>query len=194
MAPTDTHLPNAVGEVRSIGKMFPDTSRVVIGKAATETLFKRVAENYDYLHLATHSSLNRNAPILSALEFEPDRENDGRLELYEIVGMRLHARLVTLSACETALGNGYFSEIPAGDEFVGMTQAFLGAGGHNILASLWAVNDESTKDLMGRFYRYLSERGGARALSRAQQELRRSDPRYRHPYYWAAFVMVGPIN
>src|SRR5436853_2869818 len=145
MSQSNAKLPISAFEVRSIERMFSTTSRVVAGKAATETLFKQVAENYNYLHLATHSSLNRNAPILSALEFEPDSANDGRLELHEIVKMKLHARLITLSACETALGEGYFTEIPAGDEFVGMTQAFLSAGGHNVLASLWAVNDESTK-------------------------------------------------
>ncbi len=50
-----------------------------------------MAGDYDYLHLATHGSLNRNAPSLSALELEPDEENDGLLELHEIVGMKLRA-------------------------------------------------------------------------------------------------------
>jgi len=194
MAPSEAHLPNTTAEARSIGNIFPRTSRVVTGKAATETLFKQVAGNYDYLHLATHGSLNRNAPSLSALELEPDDQNDGRLELHEIVAMKLHARLVTLSACETALGKGYFTETPAGDEFVGMTRAFLSAGGDNVLASLWAVNDESTRVLMVRFYRHLVESGPTEALAQAQRELRQSDPRYRDPYYWAAFVMVGPAN
>ena len=194
MAPSDAHLPNTAAEVRSIGQMFPRSSRVVVGKAATKTLFKRVAADYDYLHLATHGSLNRNAPTLSALELEPDEENDGRLELHEIVDMRLRARLVTLSACETALGKGYFSETPAGDEFVGITRAFLSAGSRNVLASLWAVNDESTRILMVRFYRHLFDTGAAEALARAQREVRHSNARYRHPYYWAAFVMVGPTN
>jgi CHAT domain-containing protein len=108
--------------------------------------------------------------------------------------MKLHARLITLSACETALGSGYFTETPAGDEFVGMTRAFLGAGGRDVLASLWAVSDESTRILMVKFYRHLLETDGARALAQAQREVRRSDRRYRHPYYWAAFVMVGPKN
>jgi CHAT domain-containing protein len=174
--------------------MFGSTSRVVVGKAATKTLFKQIASDYDYLHLATHGSLNRNAPTLSAIELEPDKENDGRLELYEIAGMKLHARLVTLSACETALGKGYFTETPGGDEFVGITRAFLSAGGQNVLASLWAVNDESTRALMLHFYRHLLTTNGAEALAQAQQELRRSDVRYRHPYYWAPFVMVGPAN
>ena len=194
MAPSDTHLPNAPAEVRGIGQIFGPDSRVVVGKGATKTLFKQIAANYDYLHLATHSSLNRNAPSLSALALEPDKESDGRLELYEIAGMKLHARLVTLSACETGLGQGYFTETPGGDEFVGLTRAFLGAGGHNVLASLWSVNDESTRELMLRFYRHLLVSNGAESLARAQRELRRSDVRYRHPYYWAAFVMAGPIN
>jgi CHAT domain-containing protein/Tfp pilus assembly protein PilF len=194
MAPTDTQLPNAATEVRDIGRLFPGTSRVIVGKSATETLFKREAEKYDYLHLATHGALNRNAPLLSALEFAPDDQNDGRLELHEIVGMKLHARLVALSACETALGEGYFTEIPAGNEYVGMTQAFLSAGGQSVLASLWPVNDESTQNLMEKFYQLLPKTGGATALARAQQQIRRSDPRFRHPYYWAGFVMVGPVN
>ena len=108
--------------------------------------------------------------------------------------MKLRARLVTLSACETALGKGYFTEMPAGDEFVGLTRAFLSAGGHSVLASLWTVNDESTRALMTRFYKHLHEKGGAAALARAQREVRESDVRYRDPYYWAAFVMVGPTN
>jgi len=194
MAPSGTHLPNALAEVRGIGHIFGPTSRVVTGKEATKTLFKEIAGDYDYLHLATHGSLNRNAPSLSVLELEPDSQSDGRLELYEIAGMKLRARLITLSACESGLGKGYFTETPGGDEFVGLTRAFLGAGGRNVLASLWSVNDESTRDLMIRFYRLLLSSGGAEALAVAQQQLRRTDPRYRHPYYWAAFVMAGPID
>jgi CHAT domain-containing protein/Tfp pilus assembly protein PilF len=191
MAPSDAHLPNATREVRSIGGLFPRGSLVVAGQGATETLFKRVAGDYDYLHLATHGSLNRNAPWLSSLQLQPDDQNDGRLELYEILNLKLHARLVTLSACETALGSGFFTDTPAGDEFVGITRAFLGAGSRSVLASLWAVNDESTRDLMIRFYQHLRDSGGADALARAQREIRRSDNRYRNPYYWAAFVLVG---
>src|SRR5438045_9051641 len=141
--------------------MFSGDSQIVFGKEATETLFKRVAGNYNCLHLATHGSLHRNAPSRSALQLEPDAQNDGRLELHEVANMNLHARLVTLSACETALGRGYFTETPAGDEFVGMTRAFLGAGSHGVLASLWAVNDESTRILIVKFSRELQWRGSS---------------------------------
>lgn len=191
MAPSDARLPNATREVRSIGGLFPRDSLVIAGQEATETLFKRVAGDYDYLHLATHGSLNRDAPWLSSLQLQADSENDGRLELHEILNLKLHSRLVTLSACETALGSGYFTDTPAGDEFVGMTRAFLGAGSRSVLASLWAVNDESTRALMVRFYQLLGDSGPADALARAQREIRRGDSRYRNPYYWAAFVLVG---
>jgi CHAT domain-containing protein len=164
---------------------------VIAGKGATKTLFKQVAADYDYIHLATHGDLNRNAPWLSSLQLQPDSQSDGRLELHEILDLNLHARLVTLSACETALGSGYFTDTPAGDEFVGMTRAFLGAGSHAVLASLWAVNDDSTRDLMVRFYRNLRGSDGAEALTRAQREFRHADQRYSAPYYWAAFVLVG---
>jgi CHAT domain-containing protein/Tfp pilus assembly protein PilF len=194
MAPADAHLPNALAEVREIGQIFSPDSRIIVGKKATKTLFTQIAGNYDYLHLATHGSLNRNAPSLSALELEPDRQSDGRLQVYEIAEMKLHARLITLSACETGLGTGYFTETPGGDEFVGLTRAFLSAGGRNVLASLWAVNDQSSRDLMVRFYRHLVGSSGAEALAKAQRELRRSDVRYTHPYYWAAFVMSGSIK
>jgi len=191
MAPSESHLPNTAPEVRSIGQLFPRGSMVLSGKEATKTLFKQVAADYDYIHLATHGDLNRTAPWLSALQLQPDDQNDGRLELHEILDLRLHARLVTLSACETALGSGYFTDTPAGDEFVGMTRAFLGAGSHAVLASLWAVNDDSTRGLMVRFYRNLSRSDGADALAKAQRELRHADRRYSAPYYWAAFVLVG---
>ena len=194
MAPSDAHLPNASVEVREIGQMFGPDSRVIVGKKATKSLFKQIAGNYDYLHLATHGSLNRNAPSLSALELEPDGQNDGRLEVHEIAEMKLRARLITLSACDTGLGTGYFTETPGGDEFVGLTRAFLSAGGQNVLASLWAVNDQSSRDLMVRLYRHLLTSSGPEALAQAQRDLRRSDVRYRHPYYWAAFVMSGSIN
>lgn len=191
VAPAEPKLHNTAAEIRGIGALFSSRSRLVFGKQATETLFKQVAGDYDYLHLATHGSLNRNAPSLSALQLEPDAQNDGRLELHEIARLKLRARLVTLSACETALGSGYFTETPAGDEFVGMTRAFLGAGSRAVMASLWSVNDESTRLLMMSFYRHLLQTSDAQALAEAQREFRNANPRYRHPYYWAPFIIVG---
>jgi CHAT domain-containing protein len=127
------------------------------------------------------------------VELEPDQKEDGRLEVHEILRLRLNTNLVTLSACETALGSGYFAEVPAGDDFVGLTRAFLYAGSPSVLATLWQVNDRSTLELMRNFYRKLGRRGKGQALAEAQRALRNGAARYRHPYYWASFVLVGEM-
>ena len=109
-------------------------------------------------------------PLLSGIDLEPDPSEDGRLEVHEIMELRLKARLVTLSACETALGTSYFTELPAGDDFVGLTRAFLFAGSRSVLASLWKVEDRSTLELMEAFY---PERGRARSRGCVSRRKRR---------------------
>jgi CHAT domain-containing protein len=116
----------ASGEARVVAAAFGSHGTAIVGPDATETWFKRAAGDYDVIHLATHGFFNKANPLFSGVELQPDGKNDGRLEVYEILGLHLRAQLVTLSACETALGGGYFTEIPAGDEFVGLTRAFLG--------------------------------------------------------------------
>jgi CHAT domain-containing protein len=145
------------------------------------------------IHLATHGFFNKLNPLFSGVELEPDEEEDGRLEVHEILGLELSAQLVVLSACETALGSGYLSELFAGDDFVGLTQAFLFAGSRSVLASLWAVQDHSTMELMAEFYGLLAERNRAEAFAEAQRRLRRSGGHESHPYFWAPFVLVGQM-
>jgi len=130
-------------------------------------------------------------PLFSGIELEAGGGEDGRLDVHEILGLRLRAHLVTLSACETALGSGYFSEAPPGDDLVGLTRAFLFAGSPSVLATLWQVDDRSTLELMQRFYARLRNGDKATALAEAQRKLRNGNGRYRHPYYWAPFVLVG---
>jgi CHAT domain-containing protein len=119
---------------------------------------------------------------------------DGRLEVHEILGLRLHANLVTLSACDTALGGGYFADVPAGDDLVGLTRAFLFAGSSSVLASLWEVNDLSAVRLMSDFYGRVGRMNKAEALAEAQRNMRRRGGRFGHPYYWGAFVLVGRMD
>jgi CHAT domain-containing protein len=119
------------------------------------------------------------------------------LRVHEILDLPLHADLVTLSACDTALGSGYFAEIPTGAEFVGLNRAFLAAGSASVMATLWQVDDRASVSLMKQFYGHLGESGddrnAATALALTQRALRRS-PQLGHPYYWAAYVIVGQIN
>jgi len=194
MAPGRSRLQNAPEEVSSIAKLFRPYAETLLGDEATESAFKNNADQYRILHLATHGYFNKLNPLLSGLQLEPDEANDGLLEVHEILELKLASDLVTLSACETGLGSGFFTEIPAGDDFVGMTRAFLQVGSAAVLATLWAVDDRSTVDLMKSFYRNLDAAGlnrdKAAALAQAQKTLRASS-KYQHPYYWAPFVLVG---
>ena len=197
MAPGRSRLRHAPEEAQTLSALFRPRSRMLIGHSATETSFKDLSDEYRVLHLATHGYFNKLNPLLSGLELEPDDINDGLLEVHEILQLRLEADLVTLSACQTGLGSGYFAEVPAGDDFVSLTRAFLHAGSTSVLATLWEVDDLSTGKLMGSFYQRLRQsnlnEGKAVALAQAQRELRAS-ALYGHPYFWAPFVLIGATS
>jgi len=197
MAPSISRLEHAPEEVRSIGKLFSPNAELLIGKNATESNFKKSAGDFQILHLATHGYFNKLNPLLSGLQLEADDYNDGLLEVHEILELKLGSDLVTLSACKTGLGSGYFSAIPAGDDFVGMTRAFLQVGSASVLATLWEVEDRSTVDLMQSFYGHLDTNNPgqdkAGALAKAQRVLLATQ-NYKHPYYWAPFVLVGSMS
>ncbi len=101
--------------------------------------------------------------------------------------MQTGARLVVLSACETALGK----EI-RGEGLMGLTRGFFYAGADTVISSLWQVPDRATSELMRRFYVEMLQNGRppATALRLAQLEFRK-ERRWRDPYYWAAFVVQG---
>lgn len=197
VAPQRSRLRHAPEEASAIASLFEPNSKILSGEAATETAVRELAHSYQVLHLATHGYFNKLNPMLSGLELEADSVNDGLLEVHEILELRLNSDLVTLSACKTGMGSGFFNEIPAGDDFIGLTRAFLQAGSSSVLATLWEVDDRSTVDLMKDFYMHLEDTGvqgdKAVALAQAQRALRATDL-YRHPYYWAPFVLVGATN
>ena len=194
LAPERSSLQYSEQEARAIAAMYQPESRLLLGETATESAFKEQAGNYGMLHLSTHGYFNSRNPLLSGLELEADGRNDGYLEVHEILRLSLDAGLVTLSACETGMGSGYFNQIPAGDDFVSLTRAFLLAGSRSVLATLWEVDDRSTVDVMKGFYARLGQSPGghsqADALAETQRELRLSK-NYRHPFYWAPFILVG---
>ena len=194
VAPESTRLQHSLAEARSITELYKPNASLLSGNAATESAFKEIAGSYGILHLSTHGYFNVRNPLFSGLELEADDLNDGLLEVHEILNLDLRADLVTLSACETGLGSGYFDRLPAGDEFISLTRAFLLAGSQSVLATLWEVDDRSTVELMEGFYTRLERAGGASgraaALVEVQRELRNS-MKYKHPFYWAPFVLVG---
>jgi CHAT domain-containing protein len=182
-------LPEAEAEVNSIaGSFSPQRRKVLVGREATEKTFRTLAPTYSTIHLATHGIIDNRQPLYSHLlltKSAGDLENDGLLEGREIMNMSLHADLAVLSACETANGN-----ISPGEGVVGMSWAFFVAGTRSMLVSQWKVNSQSTSQLMMNFYQPNQASNKAIALQQSALRLMK-DQQYRHPFYWAGFVLIG---
>jgi tetratricopeptide (TPR) repeat protein len=248
-------LPGTRVEVASLQRLFGDKPepKLLFDSAASEQTFDELAASgelgkYRYVHLATHGEVDDSRPLRSAVILSrdrlPDPEKqllagkpvyDGRLTAEQMLrSWHLDSELVTLSACETALG-----KYEKGEGFVGFAQALLLCGSRSVCLSLWKVDDAATALLMQRFYaNLLGKRDGlkaplgkAAALREAKQWLRdlsraealhvaaevsqgvqrgkgrrrqlllppvpeplpaaKDDKPYAHPYYWAAFVLIG---
>lgn len=158
-------------------------SKVLLRAEATETAFKKYGKDFNFIHFATHGQFNADDPLSSALLLAKDPESDGKLTVGKLYSSKIHADLVTLSACETGLG-----KIANGDDIVGLTRGFLYAGSSSIVASLWKVDDLATADLMTRFYINMKTLDKREALRQAQLEMKK---KYDHPFYWASFQLTG---
>ncbi len=235
-----TPLPGTRREVEALAHLFAD-ARVLLGSDASETVLTNLAgsgglREYRYLHLATHGVAQPQFGLGSYLALAQDKLPDpvslpsagaalfdGKLTAEQILRWKLNADLVTLSACETGLG-----QKQGGEGFVGFSQALFIAGARSVVLSQWKVDDQATALLMQRFYQnLLGQRPGleqplgkAAALAEAKRWLRQlhaeettalvkslpaarglevvpatpeagSTQPYAHPYYWAAFILVG---
>lgn len=185
-------LPNTRAEVGAIERQFgPALARKHLGAAATERALKSEAlADFRYIHLAAHGFLDDERPHRSGivLAVAKDDTEDGILQADEVASLKLNANMVTLSACQTGLGR-----IIAGEGVLGLSRSFLTAGAQSLAVSLWSVNDAATAELMTNLYRNLN-RGLSReqALRQAKLSMMRSpNAAWRHPYYWAPFVLSG---
>ncbi|HEX5818734.1 MAG TPA: CHAT domain-containing protein, partial [Gemmatimonadales bacterium] len=193
LAPVAAQLPGTRREVEAIGALAPGRTTVLVGAQATRRALEQAMPGTDILHLATYGVLNRRNPLFSHVELAAPAGRDGRLEVHDVYGLKLDARLVVLSACQTALGSGLRADVPAGDEWVGLSQAFLAAGAERVLATLWLVDDRATADLMARFHGALvAGKGEAVALAELQREAL-ADGRMMDPYYWAGLSLTGGL-
>jgi CHAT domain-containing protein len=164
----------------------------LVRSSATETNFKNSnLENYRFIHLATHGTVNMESPDLSGVYFKQfdsgDESEDGILYVGEIYGLSINAELVVLSACETGLG-----KINRGEGVMGLGQAFAYSGADNLILSLWKVADHSTSLLMKSFYDANinnEEATFSSSLRKAKLDLINSD--YSAPFYWAPFILWG---
>ncbi len=188
-----SRLPFSRGEAAAIASLMPRAdSLAAVGFAANRaTATSPALADYRIVHFATHAVLNTRQPELSGVVLSlydaQGRPQDGFLRLHDVYNLRLGADLVVLSGCQTALGKDL-----KGEGLIGLARGFMYAGARGVLASLWSVDDESTAELMTRFYRALlkERQPPAAALRTAQLELART-PRWASPFHWAGFVLQG---
>ena len=179
-------LPFAQDEALAL-KQLVAGSKVVLRQEATETAVKEYGSRFQKIHVACHGNFNADEALHSGLLLSADENNDGLLTVSELYDMRLNADLVTLSACETALG-----KVANGDDVVGFTRGFLYAGANSIVSSLWKVDDRATALLMQEFYKNLGKTDKRRALRNAQLFIK--NEYHPHPFFWAAFQLTGAVR
>jgi CHAT domain-containing protein len=160
--------------------------RLLVKEQATSGALRAGAGECTVLHFATHGVFRPDEPLFSALHLY-----DGPLSTMDVFSLDLSCSLVTLSACETALGMA-----GAGDELMGLSRAFLYAGAASLVPSLWRVEDRSTSELMAVFYTILRQgTGKAQALRQAQLALLHNTidagSDYSAPFFWAPFQLIG---
>lgn len=170
--------PNIEDEIRALGSIFPG-AMTLTGEQATRENLLRLAPQARFLHLASHGYFRRDNPMFSFLKLA-----DSNLNFYSLLDLKLQSEMVTLSACHTGVNLVF-----PGDELHGLMRGFLYAGAPSLVASLWAVSDSSTAELMSEMYRRIQAGETKRAALRAAQLRVRDD--YGHPYYWAPFVLMG---
>ncbi len=176
-------LPCTVEEARLVAETLRTGGLCVEGveEAASLERFRAEAPSKRIIHLAAHGRYRDDAPLFSSLLLA-----GGELTAHELFNMELQASLVTLSACDSGLG-----ALGGGDEALGLSRACLYAGAASLALSLWRVEDRAGSVLMQEFYRnLLSGQGKAAALRQAQLTLL-NHPAYRHPFYWAPFILIG---
>jgi CHAT domain-containing protein/lipoprotein NlpI len=194
--PSLQSLPDARDEARNVAAFYNPPRTVLLDRQATERAVKNGLQKADVAHFAVHYVVDERQSLLSKMLLTPlsktmsGKDDDGLLQIQEIYRMNLsRMHLVVLSACQTAIERKY-----NGEGVVGGARPFIAAGVPLVVASLWPVDSTSTAQLMTIFHRYRKQDKlpTAAALQQAQLSvLNGDDKRYRHPYYWAAFTVIG---
>lgn len=179
-------LPAVEGEMASVGASFP--SVLLLNEKFRKQSFEQAVSGqaFDIVHVASHGEFDRDPSKSFLLTW------DGRMSMEEFAQIVSRTRfrderpleLLTLSACQTALGDDRAA--------LGIAGAAARSGARSVVATLWSVNDEASARLMKRFYAELAKPGLSRAeaLRRAQRELI-EDPAHAHPVYWSAFLLIS---
>ena len=184
-------LPCAKYELENIQNIYNDTAKPLLNESFTlSNLQKHIKQsNYDILHIASHAQFNPYLKNTFILTYDDKLNLDKLNRLLGITRLKTQSpiELLTLSACETGIGN---DRAP-----LGLAGVAVKAGIQSVFASLWAIDDEATPAVVIEFYRQLQmpDISKAKALQNAQKMMLtdKNYVRYRHPYYWAAFLLIG---
>lgn len=183
-------LPMSAIEAKRVKEYLGNQATVLTAEdARKESVLKSVSDATTILHFATHGFMNNEESSLSGLVFSESSRGSNRWLAPEISSTQIGAKLVVLSACESVVG-----PMIAGEGLLGLSRYFLEAGADQVLGTLWKVQDDTSLELMERFYFYLTVEGEdvASALTKAQVELiQNKDQDWADPYYWAGFRVQG---
>jgi CHAT domain-containing protein len=184
-------LKGAAGEAALIRKITH--GRLFDGTFANEENFKSKAGRFRILHIAAHSFLDDQNPLLSYLVMSaPDEPvDDCKLHAFEIMQMKLNAQLVVLSGCNTGYG-----VLRKNEGLISLTRSFLYTGVRTVAYTLWPVADASGAKITGSLYKKLLQRYRLDdALRDSKLEfLENADPLTAHPFYWAGYVVAGKAD
>jgi tetratricopeptide (TPR) repeat protein len=179
-------LPFARREGEAAVRHLDSGSVLRVGGEASEGFIKHAdLRRFGILHFATHAVLDDQHPERSGVLLAPEpADEDGLLQIREIVSLPLDGRIVVLSSCRSATG-----QMLRGEGVMGMARAFFQAGAHTVVASLWPVRDDDGAALFDRFYTHLSQgRSVAAALRAAQRDrIDAGAP----AYAWAGLMVLG---
>lgn len=193
LAPFPDQLPATRAEAMGLRAVLSRPA-VRLGRAASEARARQALAAGDLVHLASHGTLDSRNPLFSRIALSAGEagvpDDDGRLEVHEILGLRVRSPLVFLSGCQTGLGVARSTTYEAGEDYTTLGQAFLYAGAGGVVSTLWRIEDDGAAALAGQFYRHLADLAPPEALAAAQRDLL-SQPRYSAPFYWAGYTFSG---
>jgi tetratricopeptide (TPR) repeat protein len=181
LAVPDARAPFIEEEARFVAASMGN-ARLFMGAEATEEQLRAHGPQSRFIHIATHGYFRQDNPMFSSI-----RLGNSLLSLFDLYQLQFNAELVTLSGCGTGM-----NVVIGGDELIGLVRGLLYAGAQTLMVSLWEVHDQSTAEFMRDFYDgYKSSSNKANALRNAVLKLKQ---KRRHPYYWAAFALVGKFS
>ncbi len=190
-------LPDTAQEVKGVAGAFGGASNVRLGDSFTDSSFIDSPDvgDADVILLATHGVLGLSSCFGEpALLTSLGPSGDGLLEASKVLDRKLKARLVILSACDTA-GGGQLDEsglAEGGEALSGLARSFLYAGASGVLATEWKVDSASAASEVQDFLRKANQIGSPLSVSLAgAQRSLYTQPETAHPFYWAAFILVG---